>query len=50
MSLNGNMLLIFSIGFFATCIVLMLHLLFSSLNHDNRKAIFSYILIYRNHI
>ena len=35
-----------SIGFFAICSFTILHLFFSSFNHENRRAIFSYLLIY----
>ncbi|MEO0966850.1 MAG: hypothetical protein AAFX80_00615 [Cyanobacteria bacterium J06639_18] len=46
MSLNKKILSIAGVIFFATCIVLILHLLFSSLNDETRKSIFIYLSIY----
>lgn len=46
MSLNKKILLTASVVFFATCIVLILHLLFSYLNDETRKSIFIYLSIY----
>ena len=46
MSLNKKIILIVGVTFFATCIVLILHLLFSSLNDETRKSIFIYLSIY----
>ena len=46
MSLHRNILLVFSIAFFTFCIILIVHLFFSSPDSDIRRAIFTYLLIY----